>query len=216
MAQLSTGNFSAAFDSFTEAIRLCPRRSVYHCNRAATALRLKRYDIAAVDSQNAAERDPSSVKALVRGGKAHMGLCQPELAGPLFAAAILLSPADKAASTGLEASRKLLATSQAIASREAAAASSGERAGLSLESPTDEAAAAQLLAAEAMLKANPRLQSAKVSFGEVCDEYEYRNPHLIKRIVRALRLQASSANMDACKFYNNCTRSEMHHQPKFK
>lgn len=169
MAQLSSSNFSAAFDSFTEAIRLCPRRSVYHCNRAATALRLRRYDIAAVDSQNAAERDPGSVKALVRGGKAHMGLRQPELAEPLFAAALLLSPEGKAAITGLEASRKLLAISQATASREAAAASSGERAGLSLELPTDEAAAAQLLAAEAMLKANPRLQSAKISLVEVCN-----------------------------------------------
>lgn len=43
--------YGAAFDLWTTAIKLCPRRAVYHCNRAAAALKLGQYAIAAEDAR---------------------------------------------------------------------------------------------------------------------------------------------------------------------
>lgn len=43
--------YSKAFDAYTEAIRLCPRKAVYHANRAATAAKLGRHDIALQDAE---------------------------------------------------------------------------------------------------------------------------------------------------------------------
>ncbi len=65
--------------------------------RAAAALRLHRYDVAAADAQHAAERDPSCCRALVRGGRAQLGLRQPAEAASLFGKALQHSPDDRAA-----------------------------------------------------------------------------------------------------------------------
>ncbi len=43
-------DYCAAFTHYTEAIRLCPRKATYHCNRAAAALKLQRFSIAATDA----------------------------------------------------------------------------------------------------------------------------------------------------------------------
>lgn len=43
--------YSKAFDAYTEAIRLCPRKAVYHANRAATAAKLGRHDVALQDAK---------------------------------------------------------------------------------------------------------------------------------------------------------------------
>ena len=51
MRLYQAGNTSAAFEQYTDAIRLCPRKAIYHANRAAAALRLKRADIALEDSR---------------------------------------------------------------------------------------------------------------------------------------------------------------------
>lgn len=40
-----------AFPHFTEAIRFCPSRATYHANRASTALKLGRSDIALADAR---------------------------------------------------------------------------------------------------------------------------------------------------------------------
>ena len=65
--------------------------------RAAAALRLHRYDVAAADAQHAARRDPGCCRALVRGGRAHLGLQRPAEAASLFSEALQQSPDDGAA-----------------------------------------------------------------------------------------------------------------------
>lgn len=45
--------YEHAFTLYTEAIRLCPRKAAYHCNRAAAALKLQQYAIAAEDTRYA-------------------------------------------------------------------------------------------------------------------------------------------------------------------
>ena len=44
-------DYGTAFAHYTEAIRLCPRKSTYHCNRAAAALKLQQHAIAAEDAR---------------------------------------------------------------------------------------------------------------------------------------------------------------------
>lgn len=40
-----------AFEHFSEAIRLCPSKCIYHANRASSALRLGRADVALEDAK---------------------------------------------------------------------------------------------------------------------------------------------------------------------
>lgn len=63
-----------AFEAYTEAIRLEPKKAVYFANRAFCALKLERYVIAAEDCDNALKLDPKYEKALTRGAKAQMKL----------------------------------------------------------------------------------------------------------------------------------------------
>jgi len=65
--------------------------------RAAAALRLRRYDVAAADAQHAAERDPGNCRAVVRGGRAQLGLRRPAEAASLFKEALQQSTDDRAA-----------------------------------------------------------------------------------------------------------------------
>jgi tetratricopeptide (TPR) repeat protein len=112
------GKHSAAFDAFTEAIRLCPTSPVYHCNRAAAALKLGQAAIAAEDAANAAKRDPAYLRAHLRGGRAHLQLRQPEAARQSFERALELDCNCAAATKGLaEAAR----VAQELAAQAAAA-----------------------------------------------------------------------------------------------
>ena len=43
--------YEPAFELYTEAIRLCPRKAAYHCNRAATALKLCQFAVAVEDTR---------------------------------------------------------------------------------------------------------------------------------------------------------------------
>lgn len=45
--------YEHAFALYTEAIRLCPRKAAYHCNRAAAALKLHQFAVAAEDARYA-------------------------------------------------------------------------------------------------------------------------------------------------------------------
>lgn len=44
-------DYATAFELYTEAIRLCPRKAIYHCNRAAAALKLGEVATAAEDAR---------------------------------------------------------------------------------------------------------------------------------------------------------------------
>ena len=92
----------AAFDEFTEAIRLAPSRAVYHANRAAVALKLGRDACAASDALHACERDPNHVAAHVRAATAilRVGGADPEESLRLFERASVLDPGNVAASRG--------------------------------------------------------------------------------------------------------------------
>ena len=79
VASFRARDWSAAFDHHTEAIRLEPRRAVYHANRAAAALKLGRHRCALDDADAAVERDPTHVQAL-RGRRAAAALRKPDVA----------------------------------------------------------------------------------------------------------------------------------------
>lgn len=66
--------YEHAFEAYTEAIRLEPKKAVYFANRAFCALKLERYAIAAEDCDIALKLDPKYEKALLRGAKAHLKL----------------------------------------------------------------------------------------------------------------------------------------------
>ena len=51
MLMFAKKDYSTAFELWTEAIRLCPGKSIHHCNRAAVALKLGQYAIAAEDAR---------------------------------------------------------------------------------------------------------------------------------------------------------------------
>jgi len=53
-------DYRAAFTHHTQAIRLCPRKATYHCNRAAAALKLQRFSIAATDARYSSHSQPVS------------------------------------------------------------------------------------------------------------------------------------------------------------
>ncbi|KAI3437949.1 hypothetical protein D9Q98_000393 [Chlorella vulgaris] len=168
------GQHSAAFDAFTEAIRLCPTSPVYHCNRAAAALKLGRPDIAAKDADCAAQRDPAYLRAHLRAGRARMQLRQPQPAQACFLRALELDASCAAAADGQQEAAELAATIAKQEEAEQAAAQRGSRAGLSREALPEEEAVSQLYAAERMLAANPGLQAARCAHVEallLCQRY---------------------------------------------
>ena len=158
MELFKAGRHGPAFDAFTEAIRLCPTSPVYHCNRAAAALRLGRPAIAAEDAEEAARRDASYLRAHLRAGRARLQLRQAEAAEACFRRALELDPASKAAAAGLAEAEALGERQRRQAADEAAAAQRGSRPGLTREAVPEEEAVAQLYSAEQMLAANPDLQ----------------------------------------------------------
>ena len=158
MALFRAGQHSAAFDCFTEAIRLHPTSAVYHCNRAAAALKLGRPDNAAQDADNAAERDPRYMRAHLRAGRARLQLQQPELAEQSFKRALELDAVCGAAFKGLADVAGMAAAAAVQAAADLEAARKGSRAGLTRDVVPEEEAVAQLFSADQMLAANPKLQ----------------------------------------------------------
>lgn len=51
MLMYAKKKYGAAFELWSRAIRLCPRKAVHHCNRAAAALKLRQYVTAAEDAR---------------------------------------------------------------------------------------------------------------------------------------------------------------------
>lgn len=174
MALFAAGQHSAAFDCFTEAIRLCPTSAVYHCNRAAAALKLGRPGIAAEDAAAAVQRDGGYLRAHLRAGRAHLQLRQPAAAETSFRRALELDGACAAAQRGLADAGALAREQQQQEAAERAEAQRGSRPGLTREAVPEEDAAAQLYAAEQMLAANPGLQAARCAHVEallLCQRY---------------------------------------------
>lgn len=79
----------------------CCKCAMLLASRAAVALRLGRADIAAGDAANAVQRDPSHVRAHLRGGQAAVKLQLPQAAADYFSNALRLSPGLAAAEVGL-------------------------------------------------------------------------------------------------------------------
>ena len=129
MELFAAGQHSAAFDCFTEAIRLCPTSPVYHCNRAAAALKLGQPGIAAEDAAQAAQRDPGYLRAYLRLGRARLQLQQPAEAQAAFQKAVELDAACAAARKGLVEAAAMVRRQQQQAEEEAAAARAGSRPG---------------------------------------------------------------------------------------
>jgi tetratricopeptide (TPR) repeat protein len=161
MKLLGEGKLGEAFDCFTEAIRLRPTSPVYHCNRAAVCLRLKRADLAVQDAAHAIQRDGRYLKAYLRGGRAHLQLEQPDQALELFKKALELDSGNTAAKKGVAEAQALVRRLEAQQAQERAAAAQGSRPGIPRGAVPEAQAAEQLYTAAQVLAANPRLQAAR-------------------------------------------------------
>ena len=160
--------YEEAFEFYTEAIRLEPRRAGYHANRAACALKLERFRVAADDADHAIEREKTHVKALVRAGKAYLWLRDPNVASIRFDAALALDPRSVAAAKGKADATRAAGAEAAETAAAAASARKGARAELPPVHawPSLNDAAETLLDAETLLANNPRLEGAKASVAE--------------------------------------------------
>ncbi|DBA95476.1 TPA: hypothetical protein ACH3X3_013341 [Trebouxia sp. C0006] len=188
-------DYCAAFMHYTEAIRLCPRRAIYHCNRAAAALKLYRFSIAATDARQAMKRDPQNIKAYLRAGQAHAGLQKPEEAAEWFRQALLLDITSSAAQRGLDAAIRAQGRAHAAALQEQAGASRGDRPRLSRGPVEAEEAAQMLHSSEGMLRAHPSSHAVHCSHAEAliaCRRYPdaLKSISLLQPGVDKLYLQA--------------------------
>jgi len=175
MARMKKKEYEKAFDEFTEAIRLEPRKAVYHANRSAAALKLERFRAAAEDAACAIERDSRYVKALLRGASAQLKLRCPEKALELFEAVLEIDPEDESASRGRLEAERAAAAAKAEVERQRDAAKRGARTALPRHDVDRETAAEALLSAEALLRANPSLEGARANVAEAlvcCQRYE--------------------------------------------
>ena len=175
MARMKSRNYEAAFDAFTEAIRLEPRKAVYHANRAAAGLKLERFRVAADDAACAVERDATYVKAILRGATAQLKLRCPEKALEMFDAVLKIDPEDETATTGRREAARALASANAEAERQRDAALHGSRSPLPRQDIDPDVAAESLLSAEELVRANPNLEGAKANLAEAlvcCQRYE--------------------------------------------
>ncbi len=151
-----------AFDEFTEAVRLAPSRAVYHANRAAVALKLGRDACAASDALHACERDPNHVAAHVRAATASLRMPgrNPEASLRLFERALVLDPGNVAAARGKADAAAAAGAARAERAAQTERARRGERDPLPPPSdwPTPAEAAGALLAAEEVVRLNPRME----------------------------------------------------------
>jgi hypothetical protein len=174
MAHFAAGRHGEAFERFTEAIRLHPRSAVYHCNRAAAALKLGRAGIAAEDAEHAIAQDGSYAKAHLRAGRARLQMRDAQRAAQHFSRASELDPGCSAAQKGGQDALQLEQQQRAAREREQAQADAGARPALSRLAAPQEQAALQLYSAEQMLRANSCLEAAKCARVEAlvaCSRY---------------------------------------------
>ncbi len=82
---MSALDFHAAYEHFTEAIRLAPTKAAYHSNRAAVALRLKNACGAAEDAEHAVRLCPHHVGAHLRAARAYTALHNAEASSTMAA-----------------------------------------------------------------------------------------------------------------------------------
>ncbi|KAA6419569.1 MAG: hypothetical protein FRX49_10494 [Trebouxia sp. A1-2] len=188
-------DYCAAFTHYTDAIRLCPRKATYHCNRAATALKLQRFSIAAADARQAIRRDSQNIKAYLRAGQAQAGLQKPEEAAKWFRRALLLDKTSAAAQRGLDTAIRAHGRAHAAALQEQAGAGRGDRPGLSRRPVEAEQAAQMLHSSEGMLRAQPTSHAVHCSHAEAliaCRRYSDALQHisLLQPGVDKLYLQA--------------------------
>ncbi|KAL0037289.1 hypothetical protein WJX79_010796 [Trebouxia sp. C0005] len=174
-------DYCAAFTHYTDAIRLCPRKATYHCNRAATALKLQRFSIAAADARQAIRRDSQNIKAYLRAGQAQAGWQKPEEAAKWFRRALLLDKTSAAAQRGLDTAIRAHGRAHAAALQEQAGAGRGDRPGLSRRPVEAEQAAQMLHSSEGMLRAQPTSHAVHCSHAEAliaCRRYSDALQHI--------------------------------------
>ena len=167
--------YEEAFDAFTEAIRLEPRKAVYHANRAAAGIKLERFRAAAEDAECAIERDAKYVKALLRAGTANLKLRLPDKALEMFDSVLTIDPDNEKAIKGRREAEHAAAAASAEVKRQEEAALHGARPALPRRDIDEEIAAESLLSAEELLRANPNFEGAKANVAEAlvqCQRYE--------------------------------------------
>ena len=167
--------YEEAFDAFTEAIRLEPRKAVYHANRAAAGIKLERFRAAAEDAECAIERDAKYVKALLRAGTANLKLRLPDKALEMFDSVLTIDPDNEKAIKGRQEAEHAAAAASAEVKRQEQAALHGARPALPRRDIDEEIAAESLLSAEGLLRANPNFEGAKANVAEAlvqCQRYE--------------------------------------------
>lgn len=195
MVAYKAGEFSKAFDLFTESIRLCPTSPVYHCNRSAAALKLERPEIAAEDAENALERDNKYLKALLRAAKSYLDLRNPTKARKYFQDALNIDPESVSAKNGIKKANILFDTLEKEDKEANRYAAAGQREALSRLNPQIEDAALRLLDIEQMLtksKNNEALKCARVEALISCTRY---GDALIA--VQSLRIGAERTYLEA-------------------
>eukprot|EP00236_Picocystis_salinarum_P001118 CAMPEP_0183829350 /NCGR_PEP_ID=MMETSP0807_2-20130328/3258_1 /TAXON_ID=88271 /ORGANISM="Picocystis salinarum, Strain CCMP1897" /LENGTH=539 /DNA_ID=CAMNT_0026074557 /DNA_START=42 /DNA_END=1661 /DNA_ORIENTATION=+ len=164
-----------ALTSFTEAARLAPQCDVHHANRAAAAMRLRRWDVAAEAAEDALRIRPEGWKARMRAGEARKKLGDLKQAVQHFQVAVKMDPNHPRAMRGLEEATRALHQEEEDRSNERTGAQKGQRKGLELCLETDEEVAVLLQTAEDMCKAQPKLEAAKTAKVEaliLCRRYE--------------------------------------------
>ncbi|KAI8595491.1 hypothetical protein EDD21DRAFT_448584 [Dissophora ornata] len=72
--EYKVGNYAAAVDLYSQAIKLEPSNATYYGNRSAALMMIKRYSDAAKDCQAAIRLDPTFVKGYLRGAKCQLQL----------------------------------------------------------------------------------------------------------------------------------------------
>ena len=175
MEAMSGKRYETAFDEFTEAIRLEPRKAVYHANRAAAGLKLERFGVAADDAECAVARDATYVKALSRCATARLKLRCPQQALEMFDRVLEIDPDDDVAQRGRREAARAVAAANAEADRQREAALHGSRSPMPRHDVDPDVAAESLLSAEELLRANPNLEGAKANVAEAlvsCQRYE--------------------------------------------
>jgi DnaJ homolog subfamily C member 7 len=175
MQAFTAGDYSKAFECFTESIRLCPTSAVYHCNRAAAALKLNRSDIAAEDAENAVARDDCYVKALLRAGRARLALKEPDPAKQHFKRVQDIEPNNIAAAKGLKDAEAMAQTRKREDMLGRQYAEAGGRPALPRTAVAEEEAAMQLLSVDSMIPHSQNLESlrcAKVEALIQCRRYQ--------------------------------------------
>jgi DnaJ homolog subfamily C member 7 len=166
--------YGEAFQAFTEAIRLCPTSSVYHSNRSAAALKINQAAVAAQDAENAVERNPQNLKALLRAGQAYIQLRSPGMAEEFFNRALKVDSTCIAAKRGITDVKNLKHKLNEQETADQAAADAGTRPALSRQSQSLEVATSQLIAADQVLSTSPTSQPALLSKIEaliICTRY---------------------------------------------